>query len=132
MKRLQSISQTNSMTSKRRWLQLVRLGDTHTHTHRHTQTHIPHFQRFEKLEEEHTGFMLTFAHKLLEVSDNTYMKSYKECEKAKEKLDQLPGRKLLQVYAQTKGTGRKRPGSSVSCLFVCLFVCRFFSACLSV
>ena len=58
--------------------------------------------------------MLTFTGKLLEASVLCASKQSTEYDKAREKFDQLPSSKLLQMFAQIRGTGRRRPGVCVS------------------
>lgn len=58
--------------------------------------------------------MLSFTFKLLEAGDEHFMRIYKEYANGKEKLDQLSGGKLLQMFSQFKGTGHKKPGLFVT------------------
>ena len=83
-------------------------------------------QRFESLENEHVDQMLIFTNKLLVACDTCASKQSTEYSKAKEKFEQLPSSKLLQMFAQIRGTGRRRPGMCVfvcTCVCVCVFVC---------
>ena len=48
--------------------------------------------------------------RLADVHENHHVTLYRDFKKLKEKMDTLPVEKILSMFTQIKGTGKKKPG----------------------